>query len=223
MPPVIELQPVDRVRVDDPDGQRHRSADPRPGSGHAAQLAQGAGRRRSARRDARSRPSGVPDALDRRAGLLGARASREERAGAHAALRHRASRRPAWSRTCAGSASRWATSRRSCSATATGITSRGWRAWPGRSGARNLPVLIHPEFWTRRRISFPGVDPAELPSTSRAALEGAGFEIVEERQPSFLLDGSRARSPARSTGRPSSRPASRATRRSATATGSPIR
>jgi 7,8-dihydropterin-6-yl-methyl-4-(beta-D-ribofuranosyl)aminobenzene 5'-phosphate synthase len=57
----------------------------------------------------------------------------------------------------------------------------------GRSG---LPVLIHPEFWNRRRVSFAGGDPAELPSTSRSALEGAGFEIVEERQPSFLLDGS---------------------------------
>src|SRR4029453_10508066 len=49
---------------------------------------------------------------------------------------------------------------------------------------------IHPEFWSRRRIRFPGLDPAELPSTSRSALEGAGFDIVEERQPSFLLDGS---------------------------------
>jgi 7,8-dihydropterin-6-yl-methyl-4-(beta-D-ribofuranosyl)aminobenzene 5'-phosphate synthase len=57
-------------------------------------------------------------------------------------------------------------------------------------GRRNLPVLIHPEFWTRRRLRFPGLDPAELPSTSRAALEGAGFEIVEERRPSFLLGGS---------------------------------
>jgi len=57
-------------------------------------------------------------------------------------------------------------------------------------GRTELPVLIHPEFWSRRRICFPGLDPAELPSTSRSALEGAGFEIVEERQPSFLLDGS---------------------------------
>ena len=57
-------------------------------------------------------------------------------------------------------------------------------------GRSSLPVLIHPEFWSRRRLSFPGLDPAELPSTSRSALEGAGFEIVEERQPSFLLDGS---------------------------------
>jgi 7,8-dihydropterin-6-yl-methyl-4-(beta-D-ribofuranosyl)aminobenzene 5'-phosphate synthase len=33
-------------------------------------------------------------------------------------------------------------------------------------GRTNLPVLIHPEFWTRRRIVFPGSDPAELPSTT---------------------------------------------------------
>jgi 7,8-dihydropterin-6-yl-methyl-4-(beta-D-ribofuranosyl)aminobenzene 5'-phosphate synthase len=57
-------------------------------------------------------------------------------------------------------------------------------------GRSNLPVLIHPAFWRRRRIAIPGLEPAELPATSRAALEGAGFEIVEERQPSFLLDGS---------------------------------
>ena len=30
-------------------------------------------------------------------------------------------------------------------------------------GPRNLPVLIHPEFWRRRRIAIPGLDPAELP------------------------------------------------------------
>jgi 7,8-dihydropterin-6-yl-methyl-4-(beta-D-ribofuranosyl)aminobenzene 5'-phosphate synthase len=57
-------------------------------------------------------------------------------------------------------------------------------------GRSNLPVLIHPAFWRRRRIAIPGLEPAELPATSRAALEGAGFEIVEEEQPSFLLDGS---------------------------------
>jgi 7,8-dihydropterin-6-yl-methyl-4-(beta-D-ribofuranosyl)aminobenzene 5'-phosphate synthase len=57
-------------------------------------------------------------------------------------------------------------------------------------GRANLPVIIHPEFWSRRRITIPGREPFELPSTSRSALRGAGFEIVEERQPSFLLDGS---------------------------------
>jgi 7,8-dihydropterin-6-yl-methyl-4-(beta-D-ribofuranosyl)aminobenzene 5'-phosphate synthase len=57
-------------------------------------------------------------------------------------------------------------------------------------GRVNLPVLIHPEFWNRRRLALPGRDPLELPSTSRSALEGAGFEIVEDREPSFLLEGS---------------------------------
>ena len=57
-------------------------------------------------------------------------------------------------------------------------------------GRAELPVLIHPEFWSRRRITLPGPDPTEFPSTSRSALEGSGFEIVEARRPSFLLDGS---------------------------------
>lgn len=55
-------------------------------------------------------------------------------------------------------------------------------------GRSNLPVMIHPEFWSRRRVRFPGLDPAELPAASRGALEGMGFEIVEQRRPSFLLD-----------------------------------
>jgi 7,8-dihydropterin-6-yl-methyl-4-(beta-D-ribofuranosyl)aminobenzene 5'-phosphate synthase len=59
----------------------------------------------------------------------------------------------------------------------------------GELGRRNMPVLIHPEFWSRRRLAFPGRDAVELPTTSKGALEGAGFEIVEQRQPSFLLDG----------------------------------
>jgi 7,8-dihydropterin-6-yl-methyl-4-(beta-D-ribofuranosyl)aminobenzene 5'-phosphate synthase len=57
-------------------------------------------------------------------------------------------------------------------------------------GHRNLPVLIHPGFWQRRRIAIPGLEAAELPPTSRTALEGVGFTIVEDVQPSFLLDGS---------------------------------
>ena len=57
-------------------------------------------------------------------------------------------------------------------------------------GRRNLPVLIHPAFWRQRRIAIPGLEPAELPATSRTALEDTGFEIVEDEQPSFLLDGS---------------------------------
>lgn len=57
-------------------------------------------------------------------------------------------------------------------------------------GAANLPVTIHPEFWSRRRIAIPGRDPFEIPSTSKPALQGAGFDITEERRPSFLLERS---------------------------------
>jgi 7,8-dihydropterin-6-yl-methyl-4-(beta-D-ribofuranosyl)aminobenzene 5'-phosphate synthase len=57
-------------------------------------------------------------------------------------------------------------------------------------GRAEVPVVIHPEFWSRRRLVLPGREPWELPSTSRPALEGAGFEIVEQRQPSFLLERS---------------------------------
>ncbi|HUZ51200.1 MAG TPA: MBL fold metallo-hydrolase [Streptosporangiaceae bacterium] len=57
-------------------------------------------------------------------------------------------------------------------------------------GQVNMPVLIHPHFWRRRRMLIPGAEPREVPTTSRQALTGAGFEIIEDRQPSFLLDGS---------------------------------
>jgi 7,8-dihydropterin-6-yl-methyl-4-(beta-D-ribofuranosyl)aminobenzene 5'-phosphate synthase len=57
-------------------------------------------------------------------------------------------------------------------------------------GRANLPVLIHPHFWRRRRILLPGREPTEIPTTSRRALAEAGFDIIEEQQPSFLFDRS---------------------------------
>ena len=57
-----------------------------------------------------------------------------------------------------------------------------------RLGRRNLPVMIHPDFWNRRRAILPGRPPLELPTTSKQALEGAGFTVIEERQPSFLFE-----------------------------------
>jgi hypothetical protein len=59
----------------------------------------------------------------------------------------------------------------------------------GRLGRANLPVIVHPEFWTRRRLAIPGREPLETPTTSRRALEEVGFDVIEQRQPSFLLDG----------------------------------
>jgi 7,8-dihydropterin-6-yl-methyl-4-(beta-D-ribofuranosyl)aminobenzene 5'-phosphate synthase len=59
----------------------------------------------------------------------------------------------------------------------------------GRVGTRNLPILLHPDFWSRRRIVTPGGGGWELPMPSRAGIEAAGFVVIEDRQPSFLLDG----------------------------------
>ncbi len=57
-------------------------------------------------------------------------------------------------------------------------------------GRANVPVIIHPEFWSRRRLALPGREPFDMPTTSRSAVIDAGFEIIENRQPSFLLGGS---------------------------------
>jgi 7,8-dihydropterin-6-yl-methyl-4-(beta-D-ribofuranosyl)aminobenzene 5'-phosphate synthase len=57
-------------------------------------------------------------------------------------------------------------------------------------GRANLPVLLHPHFWRRRRVVLPGREPMEIPTTSRRALAEAGFDIIEEQQPSFLFDRS---------------------------------
>jgi 7,8-dihydropterin-6-yl-methyl-4-(beta-D-ribofuranosyl)aminobenzene 5'-phosphate synthase len=57
-------------------------------------------------------------------------------------------------------------------------------------GRTSMPVLIHPHFWRRRRITLPGREPLEIPTTSRQALAGAGFDIIEEQQPSFLFERS---------------------------------
>jgi 7,8-dihydropterin-6-yl-methyl-4-(beta-D-ribofuranosyl)aminobenzene 5'-phosphate synthase len=56
-----------------------------------------------------------------------------------------------------------------------------------RLGTVNLPVLIHPHFWRRRRVVIPGRDPQEIPTTSRRALVDAGFDVIEEGHPSFVF------------------------------------
>jgi 7,8-dihydropterin-6-yl-methyl-4-(beta-D-ribofuranosyl)aminobenzene 5'-phosphate synthase len=57
-------------------------------------------------------------------------------------------------------------------------------------GRPNIPVVIHPGLWARRRLNIPGIDPIEIPTVSKRALVGAGFEVVEQREPSLLFDRS---------------------------------
>jgi 7,8-dihydropterin-6-yl-methyl-4-(beta-D-ribofuranosyl)aminobenzene 5'-phosphate synthase len=61
---------------------------------------------------------------------------------------------------------------------------------PGSSTSSAPPACRsspNPEFWNHRRLAIPGAEPFELPTTSRRALEDAGFDIIENRQPSFLF------------------------------------
>jgi 7,8-dihydropterin-6-yl-methyl-4-(beta-D-ribofuranosyl)aminobenzene 5'-phosphate synthase len=60
----------------------------------------------------------------------------------------------------------------------------------GRLGTRSLPVVVHPLVWTRRRLILPGDTIDELPTLSKRSLTNEGFEVIERRQPSLLLDGS---------------------------------
>ncbi len=57
-----------------------------------------------------------------------------------------------------------------------------------RLGRWEIPLLLHPDFWTKRRIMSPSGRGWELPMPSRSGIEGAGFSIIEDTQPSFLLD-----------------------------------
>jgi 7,8-dihydropterin-6-yl-methyl-4-(beta-D-ribofuranosyl)aminobenzene 5'-phosphate synthase len=56
-----------------------------------------------------------------------------------------------------------------------------------RLDSRRLPLVVHPDAWLQRRLAIPGQKPAEIALTSRQAL-AAAFDIVETREPSYLLD-----------------------------------
>ena len=57
-------------------------------------------------------------------------------------------------------------------------------------GPSNLPLVVHPGAFAKRRIAIPGLLELELPSPSRTALAEAGLQIVERPQPSLLFDDS---------------------------------
>ncbi|HEX9176173.1 MBL fold metallo-hydrolase [Mycobacterium sp.] len=57
-------------------------------------------------------------------------------------------------------------------------------------GPSNLPVVVHPGAFTKRRIAIPGLLELELPSPSRGALREGGLDVVERRQSSLLFDNS---------------------------------
>ena len=57
-------------------------------------------------------------------------------------------------------------------------------------GPSNMPLVVHPGAFTKRRIAIPGLLELEFPSLSRTALREAGIDVIERRQPSLLFDDS---------------------------------
>ena len=55
----------------------------------------------------------------------------------------------------------------------------------GRSGT---PMVLHPDFWNRRRLKLEGTEAVEVPTPSRSWVRGTGVELIEEGAPSLLFD-----------------------------------
>jgi len=51
------------------------------------------------------------------------------------------------------------------------------------------PLIVHPDFWLKRRVALPGREPYELPTTSQEKVRLVGFPIIEGREPALLLGG----------------------------------
>jgi 7,8-dihydropterin-6-yl-methyl-4-(beta-D-ribofuranosyl)aminobenzene 5'-phosphate synthase len=68
--------------------------------------------------------------------------------------------------------------------------SGGLAGLAGRHGTTSMPMVVHPFVFTRRRLSRPGGSPEEWPTLSKRSLISEGFEVIERRQPSLLLNGS---------------------------------
>lgn len=58
-----------------------------------------------------------------------------------------------------------------------------------RLGRRRMPFLLHPDAWRDRRVVYRDGTETHLPPPSHNDLEREGWEVIEERGPSLLLDG----------------------------------
>ncbi len=62
----------------------------------------------------------------------------------------------------------------------------GLDRWLGRT---TMPLVLHPAAWSARRLVPAGAPPFAMPVLSRRSLTDGGFEVIERREPSLLLDG----------------------------------
>ncbi len=58
-----------------------------------------------------------------------------------------------------------------------------------RVGRPRMPLVLHPDAWRERKMVFPTGTEMHWPPPSRDDLEREGVDVMEERRPSLLLDG----------------------------------
>ncbi len=58
-----------------------------------------------------------------------------------------------------------------------------------RVARRRMPLVLHPDAWLERKIVFPTGEEIRMPPPSHNDLDREGWQVVEERAPSLLLDG----------------------------------
>ena len=57
-----------------------------------------------------------------------------------------------------------------------------------RVGRQHMPLVLHPDAWRERKVVFPNGTEIRMPPPSRGDLDREGWQVVEERGPSLLLD-----------------------------------
>lgn len=58
-----------------------------------------------------------------------------------------------------------------------------------RRGKRRLPVLLHPDAYLMRKVVLPDGSEIRLPPPDLRSLSAEGIEVVEDRQPSYVIEG----------------------------------
>jgi len=53
---------------------------------------------------------------------------------------------------------------------------------------KDAPLILHPDAFSKRKVIFPDGTSANLPPPSRTELKDAEVEVIESKEPSFLID-----------------------------------
>lgn len=58
-----------------------------------------------------------------------------------------------------------------------------------RVGKQRMPILLHPDAFLNRKVIFPDKSELHTPAPNRRLLEQENVEFIEERGPSYLVEG----------------------------------